>query len=77
MKLRFETFNAETLPIVELFKSKNKCIEIDTSQDRQTVYSLVSSNLSEHTDSKLAANPLTEKSEILLGLKPYPKETMK
>ena len=77
MKLRFETFNAETLPIVELFKNKNKCIEIDTSQDRQAVYALVSSNLAEHTDSEFAVKPLTENSEILLGLKPYPKETMK
>lgn len=74
VKLRFDTFKAETLPTVELFKSQNKCIEIDTSQDRQTVYDQFSTSLSDHTDKNLASNPLTERAEILLGLRPYPKE---
>jgi UMP-CMP kinase len=73
LKLRFETFKAETLPIVEFFKSKGKCVEIDTSQGRQTVYAVVCDHLAEHTDRELAAKPLTEKAEILLGLRPYPK----
>ena len=73
VKQRFDTFKAETLPTVELFKSKNKCVEIDTSQDRQDVYDLIVDNLAEHTDPALAAQPLTERSEILLGLRPYPK----
>lgn len=73
MKLRFDTFKAETLPTVEHFKSKNKCVEVDTSQDRQAVYSLVARNLEEYTDKKLAEKPLTERAEILLGLRPYPK----
>ncbi len=72
IKLRFETFKAQTLPTVELFKSKNKCIEIDTSQSRQAVYSVVESNLSEYTDETLAAKPLTERAEMLLGLRPFP-----
>jgi len=71
MKLRFDTFKAETLPTVELFKSKGKCVEIDTSQDRQTVYALLRDNLAEYTDSESAAKPLTERAEILLGLRPY------
>jgi len=74
MKLRFDTFKAETLPTVELFKGKNKCVEIDTSQDRQAVYNLVTSNLAEYTDKEFATKPLTERAEILLGLKPYPKD---
>ena len=74
LKLRFDTFKTETLPIVELFKSKNKCIEIDTSGDRQAVYALVGSNLAEYTDRILAAKPLTERAEVLLGLRPYPKK---
>ena len=73
MKLRFDTFKAETLPTVEFFKSKDKCVEIDTSQDRSTVYSLVSNNLQEYTDSRLATKPLTERAEMLLGLRPYSK----
>lgn len=74
MKVRFDTFEEETLPTVEIFKSKDKCVEIDTSQDRQTVYDIVRSNLAEYTDEELAAKPLTERAEMLLGLRPYPKE---
>ncbi len=73
MKLRFDTFKAETLPTLELFRGKNKVVEIDASQDRTTVYDLVKENLAEHTDAGLAAQPLTERAEILLGLRPYPK----
>ncbi|MEX2581596.1 MAG: nucleoside monophosphate kinase [Verrucomicrobiales bacterium] len=73
MKLRFETFKAETLPTIESFKSKDKCVEIDTSQDRRAVYDLVREHLAEHTDEELADRPLTERAEILLGLRSYPK----
>mgnify|MGYP005839657287 CR=1 FL=1 len=74
MKVRFETFKAETLPIVEHFKEQGKCVEIDTSQDRQAVYEQVRTQLAEHTDKERLAMPLSEKSEILLGLRPYPRE---
>jgi len=71
IKLRFDTFKEETLPTVELFKGKNKCVNIDTSQDRQAVYALVTDNLAEFTNREYAAKPLTERSEMLLGLRPY------
>ncbi|QDV26511.1 nucleoside monophosphate kinase [Aureliella helgolandensis] len=74
LKLRFDTFKAETLPTVEFFKSKGKCIEIDTSQSRQAVYALVASHLSEFTDQAFVTQPLTERAEMLLGLRPYPKD---
>ena len=77
MKLRFNTFKAETLPTVEFFKGKGKCVEVDTSQERQAVYALVNKNLAEFTDSTLAAKPLTERAEMLLGLRPYPKKVKK
>ena len=73
LKVRFDTFKAETLPTVERFRSLNKCIEIDTSGPRQDVYELVASHLAEHTDQTLAAKPLTERAEMLLGLRPFPK----
>ncbi|MDG1896170.1 MAG: nucleoside monophosphate kinase [Fuerstiella sp.] len=72
IKLRFDTFKAETLPTVELFRSKTKCVEVDTSQDRQAVYDVVRDNLAEYTGKNFAEKPLTERSEILLGLRPYP-----
>jgi len=73
VKQRFHTFKAETLPTVDFFKSRNKCVEIDTSLDRQSVFSIVADNLDEYTDRTLAAKPLSERSEMLLGLRPYPK----
>ncbi len=74
IKLRFDTFKAETLPIVELFKSQSRCVEIDTSLDRQAVYALVVDSLAEHTDRTCAARPLSERAEMLLGLRPFPKK---
>ncbi|MEJ6717911.1 MAG: nucleoside monophosphate kinase [Akkermansiaceae bacterium] len=74
IKKRFDTFKAETLPTVDFFKSKKKCLEVDTSRDRQAVYDLVSQNLAEYTGEEFAAKPLTERAEILLGLRPYPKK---
>lgn len=74
IKLRFDTFKEETLPTVELFKSKGRCVEIDTSQSRQDVYKVVESTLSEFTDKEVAARPLTERAEMLLGLRPFPKK---
>ncbi|QDT10427.1 nucleoside monophosphate kinase [Planctomycetes bacterium K23_9] len=77
IKLRFDTFKAETLPIVELFRSKGICVEIDTSLDRQAVYATVVDSLAKFTDKQIAARPLCERAEMLLGLRPYPKEVAK
>jgi len=71
LKLRFETFNAETLPTIEHFRSQGKCVDIDTGQDRQTVYSIFADSLAEHTVPEFAARPLTERAEMLLGLRPF------
>ena len=76
IKLRFDTFKAETLPIVQLFREQDRCVEIDTSRGRQDVYELVVAQLAEHTDQEYASKPLTERSEILLGLRPWPKKAV-
>ena len=73
IRMRFETFKAETLPTVELFRSKDLCVEIDTSQSRKAVYAQFKDSLAEFTDPTAADQPLTEKSEMLLGLRPFPK----
>lgn len=75
IKLRFDTFKAKTLPTLELFKSEYKVVEVDASQSRPAVYALVIDSLDRYTDPELAAQPLTEKSEMLLGLRPYPKRS--
>lgn len=74
IKLRFDTFKSETLPTVDHFRSKGKCVEIDTSQDRQAVYQMVVSNLSEFTDKSYTDKPLSPRAEMLLGLRPFPKD---
>ena len=74
LRLRFDTFKAETLPTVDFFKKENCCVEIDTSQDRQSVYAKVVESLDRFTDNTLAVQPLQPRAEILLGLKPYPKQ---
>ena len=74
LRLRFETFKAETLPTVDLFRSKDLCVEFDTSQSRQTVYAQIKDSLAEFTHPDAADRPLTEKSEMLLGLRPFPKK---
>ena len=71
IKLRFDTFKAETLPTVEMFKGRGRCVEVDTSVDRSSVYDLVREQLAEYTDASLLDQPLTEQSEMLLGLRPY------
>jgi len=73
MKLRFDTFKAKTLPTVEFFKNKNKCIEIDSGRDRESVYKDVVASLAEHTDQQYINKPLSERAEVLLGLRPHPK----
>ena len=75
MKLRFDTFKAKTLPTLELFRNRNKVVEVDASQGREDVYALVGQSLQAYTDPELAARPLTPKSEMLLGLRPWPKRT--
>ena len=75
LKLRFDTYKTETLPTVELFKQNNKCIEIDSSATRDVVYASVTKSLSEYTDQARIDQPLSHKSEILLGLRPYPTKT--
>jgi UMP-CMP kinase len=77
MKLRFDTFKAETLPTVEYFRSRGKCVEIDTSLDRQAVFKIVCDQLAMLSPEASEPKPLTQRAEILLGLKPYPKESCK
>ena len=74
LKQRFESFNKLTLPTVELFREMGKCAQIDTGRDRQEVYRDVADQLSEWTEIEFAAQPLSERAEMLLGLRPFPKE---
>lgn len=69
IRLRFETFKAETMPTVDYFQSLGKCELIDTSLNRQAVFEWVVARLAEFTSHEHSSQPLTERSEILLGLR--------
>jgi UMP-CMP kinase len=75
MKLRFDTFKTKTLPTLELFQGKNKVVQVDASRRREEVYAVVTESLEAYTDPERAAQPLSELSEMLLGLRPYPKRS--
>jgi hypothetical protein len=62
------------MPIVQLFRAANKCIEVDSSKPREEVYALVTGSLEQWSDPGMGSAPLTERSEMLLGLRPYPKK---
>jgi hypothetical protein len=72
--LRFATYKNETMPIVEMFRSEQKVVEIDSSQPRQDVWNVVAGKLVGLSDPTKANAPLTEKSEMMLGLRPWPKK---
>ena len=65
------------MPTVNVFRAAGKALEIDTSKERQEVYKIVHAKLSKWTDSTLTDRPLSERSEMLLGLRPYPKREKK
>ena len=73
LKQRFDTFKSVTLPTVELFRKSDRCVDLDTSRDRETVYRMVVKHLAEHTEDAWTSRPLSEHSEVLLGLRPRPK----
>ena len=74
LRKRFTVYKEETMPVVEAFKLKggNMCIEVDTSKAKVDVYDGVKPLLAKFTDPALAMAPLTERSEMVLGLRPYP-----
>ena len=77
MRKRFNTYKEETMPTVDIFRKEGHCVEVDTSKERQAVYKLVVAALEPFTDGAMTSRPLSEKSEMLLGLRPYPKREKK
>jgi UMP-CMP kinase len=77
LRKRFNTYKSETLPIVEVFRAAGKCIEVDSSKPREEVYALVTASLEPWSDPAVASQALSERSEMLLGLRPFPKKIKK
>lgn len=74
IQLRFKTFEAQTLPVVKLFRDKGKCITIDASQSRELAYQAMARELATLTDRECDEQPTNERAEMLLGRKPFPNE---
>ena len=77
LRLRFQTYRNETMPIVDQFRQNGKVIDIDSSKERQDVWNLVKDSLSTFTDVSKVNAKLTEQSECMLGLRKWPKKDKK
>eukprot|EP00518_Triparma_eleuthera_P015603 CAMPEP_0197552164 /NCGR_PEP_ID=MMETSP1320-20131121/5779_1 /TAXON_ID=91990 /ORGANISM="Bolidomonas sp., Strain RCC2347" /LENGTH=363 /DNA_ID=CAMNT_0043112737 /DNA_START=7 /DNA_END=1098 /DNA_ORIENTATION=- len=75
VRKRFNTYKNETMPIVDVFRGLGKVVDVDSSKGRVEVWEEVKVALKEgsSTDEK----PLTERSECLLGLRPWPSKKKK
>lgn len=65
------------MQIVNIFREAGKAVEVDSSNERQAVYALVKDRLAPWTDKAYLGRPLTENSEMNLGLRPWPSKTKK
>lgn len=74
LRKRFTTYKEETMPIVDVFRSAGKVVDVDSSKPRPEVWDLVKEKLAPWSDSTLAVQALAEKSECLLGIRPWPKK---
>ena len=69
VRKRFNTYKNETMPIVDVFRGKGKVVDVDSSKGRMEVWEKVKVALKEGSG---VEKPLTERSECLLGLRPWP-----
>jgi len=74
LRKRFTTYKDETMPIVDVFRAATKCTELDSSTPREEVWASVKNALAPWTEATRNESALSERSEMLLGLRPYPKK---
>lgn len=74
VRMRFNTYKEETMPIVKVFKEKKQLIEMDSSLPRDEVFANVKSALAQFTEPSLNDAPLTERSKEILGIIPRAKK---
>lgn len=77
LRKRFATYKRETMPIVELYRGRGTCIEIDSSHTRTDVWTTVKRALAPFTPDAKNDAPLTATSECHLGLRKWPKKKTK
>ena len=77
LRKRFNTFKQETMQTVNLFREAGKAVEVDSSKARTDVYALVKDKLAPWTNKAYLDRPLSEKSEMNLGLRPWPSKEKK
>ena len=77
LRKRFATYKRETMPVVELYRGRGACLEIDSSDERPAVWETVKGALAPFTPPELHGAPLTRTSECHLGLRKWPKKPKK
>jgi UMP-CMP kinase family protein len=74
LRKRFAVYKQETMPIVNVFRKRGVCVEVDTSRKRAAVYADCKAHLIRLTTiaPALQSAPLTDRSQCLLGLRAWP-----
>ena len=74
LKQRVETFRSETRPMADVFGEAGRRVDIDAGRDRQDVYAAFAGALSVVDRPSDEEPPLSERAEMLLGIRPWPKK---
>ena len=72
LRKRFSTYREETLPAVEFFGRQGLLTKVDSSVSKPEVWAIVKELLAPHTVAADVTEELSERSEMVLGLRPYP-----
>ena len=72
LRKRFATYREETLPAVEYFGRQGLLTKVDSSVSKPEVWATMKELLAPHTVAADVTEELSERSEMVLGLRPYP-----
>ena len=76
VRKRFATYREETLPAVEYFGARGLLTKVDSSVPKPEVWA-TNWLSSLRTPCRDVTEALSERSEMVLGLRPYPRKDMK
>ena len=72
LRKRFATYREETLPAVEKYGELGLLIKVDSSVSKPEVWAMMQTILAPYTVAADVTEALSERSEMVLGLRPYP-----
>ena len=74
VRKRFATYREETLPAVEYFGARGLLTKVDSSVPKPEVWATFQALLAPCTVAADVTEALSERSEMVLGLRPYPRK---